>query len=143
METKRYARYMLWKVTRNGWHAEGLDENGNRMTLTTYSNGYEPEPKDLVQSQGATVLDCRTVSDDAVIDAVIKGPMFDALLESGQVREACCDVRPYVEGEPLTSLMYAALDVYTNFWRSFPETRVGIVKGRFVAWEGRGCKPLL
>ena len=112
--------YFLWKITSAGWHAEGVDGNGNRISLCTYCEESAPEPKDLVQSQGAIVLDCRSMSEESILDAVLKGPMHEPGLPPGTVREPLSEPRAYVKGETLSALMQCSTCIYVNFWLSFP-----------------------
>jgi hypothetical protein len=134
---------MVWKIVKAGWHAEGLNENDNRVSLSTWDTGYDPDPAQLVQSQGAWVIDARCISDDAAIEMALNGPMIDILLQDGLVRNVLHETRPAHENEEYTPLQFISLNLYVANWAKHPEVRIGRVKGRKVIWQDRGCKPLL
>jgi hypothetical protein len=135
--------YMLWKIVAACWHAEGLNENDNRTSLSTWDTGYDPSPAHLVQSQGAWVIDARCIAENMAIQMALNGPMVDVLLPDGHVRSACCETRLARENEEYTPLQFVALDLYVANWAKLPEVRIGRVKGRKVIWQDRGCKPIL
>lgn len=135
--------YKFWIIVKAGWGAEGLDSNENRMSLRTYDVGYEPTPAHCQESQGAWVIDARSMSDEQAIDASINGPMVDLLLDPGQYRDYTNQTAQAVPNQTFTPLQFVSLDLIVAYWRQFPEVRIGRVKGRKVVWEDRGCKVLL
>ena len=136
-------RYFLWKIVKAGWHAEGLNENDNRTSLSTWDEGFDLDPKYYHESQGAWVIDARCVSDEVAIEMALNGPMVDILLQDGLTRKACYETRLVEPGEVYTPLQFIALDLYVANWAKHAEVRIGRVKGRKVIWQDRGCKPLL
>jgi len=135
-------KWKLWKIVKASWHAYGSNDTG-RMSLSTHDTGLDgPDPKDFPFSQGAVVIDARCISDEQAIDNAFKGPMVDVTLPAGHVSHWPSPERLYVVGEKLTSTMSVALDIYVDFWRQFPEVRIGKIDGLVVRWEDRGSKAL-
>ena len=137
------AEYKFWIIVKAGWGADGLDSNENRTSLRTHDTGYEPSPADCQRSQGAWVIDARSMSDEQAIDASINGPMVDLLLDPGQYRDYTNQTAQAVPNQTFTPFQFVSLDLIVAYWRQFPEVRIGRVKGRKVVWEDRGCKVLL
>jgi hypothetical protein len=152
---KDTARYLLLQQALSSPHADGLDPQGNRCSLSGISGPLEANLDIL--ADGGVCIDKRVCDESAVITGVMSGPMADVSLAPGTT-DRFCDVASkasphFLEGlamsgwgplllhglasgetpERYGSLDRIALDLYAAFWARLG-ARVGYRAGPVIRW---------
>lgn len=135
----------------NGWHGHGV-ERGCKISITFYSNNLDYCLKRA--EEGTIIIDKKDMPERALVDMVLKGPMYDPLLGDDEVKgfsekekKALTSMLPgfdrtyttialmgVLKKQGLGSLDYVGLDVWVSLWRE-AGAKIGVVKNNKVEWE--------